>query len=239
MTRSRTRVLGMLLITVLLCVREASAHRDDYLNETLVYTTLEQSELEAEYWFDYGRQSGGHGDFSRHSTAIEFGITDSWMVDGRVSVASKEEQGTNFDLARLESRYRFLDEGVLPVDIAVSFEVNSERKSNGSRTVGIEPRLILSKDLGEKLNLTANLSEEIPLDSESSAFLVAFGSRFNWTKLVRVGSEFQYNFGEHSGLVIPQLWFAFPRDITMKIGYSIGVDQEPDDFFRIALEAGF
>ncbi|MFQ5714356.1 MAG: hypothetical protein ACE5GU_10025 [Candidatus Scalinduaceae bacterium] len=239
MTRRRFRILGMLLISVVLCTREASAHRDDYLNETLVYLTLERSELEAEYWFDHGRQSGDHRDFSRHNTAFEWGIIDSWMVDGRVAVVSEEGKGTNFDSARLESRYRFLDEGVLPVDIAASFEVNSERESDDSTTVGIEPRVILSRDFGEKLNLTVNLSEEIPLDSESPAFLVAFGSRFNWTKMVRVGSEFQYNFDEHSGSVIPQLWLAFPRDVTVKIGYSIGVDQEPDDFVRAALEVGF
>jgi len=239
MTRRSVRILGMLLISVVLYTGEASAHRDDYLNETLVYRTLERSELEAEYWFDYGRQSGGHGNFSRHSTAFEWGITDSWMVEGRATVVSEEGQGTNFDSGRLESRYRFLNEGVLPVDIAASFEVNSERGSDGSTTVGIEPRLILSRDFGKKLNFTVNLSEEIPLDSESPEFLVAFGSRFNWTKLVRAGSEFQYNFDEHSGSVIPQLWLSFPRDVTVKIGYSIGVDQEPDDFVRAAIEVEF
>lgn len=239
MTRSRVPILVMLLISVVLCTREASAHRDDYLNETLVYLTLERSELEAEYWFDHGRQSGGRGDFSRHNTALEWGITDSWMVDGRVTVFSEDGERTNFDSARVESRYRFLDEGVLPVDIAASFEVNSERESDGSTTVGIEPRVILSRDFGEKLNLTVNVSEEIPLDSQSHVFLFAFGSRFNWTKLVRVGSEFQYNFDKHSGSVIPQLWLAFPRDVTVKIGYSIGVDKEPDDFVRAAMEVEF
>jgi len=229
----------MLLLAVVLCPREGSAHRDDYTNETLVYLTLERGELEAEYWFDRGWQAGGGGDFSRHNTALEWGITDRWMVDGRVTVVSEGGQGTNFDSARLESRYRFMDEGVLPVDIALSFELNSEREPDGSTMVGIEPRVILSKDFGEKLNFTLNLAEEIPLDSESPAFEVAFGSRFNWTRLIRVGSEFQYNFHRHSGAVIPQLWFAFPRDVTVKIGYSAGVDREPDDFVRLALEVEF
>lgn len=239
MTRRHLRIFGILLLTVVSCTREASAHRDDYLNETLVYLTLERAELEAEYWYDRGRRSGDDADFSRHNGALEWGITNRWMLDGRVTAISQEGQGTNFDSGRLESRYRFLDEGVFPVDIAGSFEVNSERESDGSTTVGIEPRLILSKDIGEKLNLTANLSEEIPLDSRSPAFLVAFGGRFNWTKLVRVGSEFQFNFDEDTGSVIPQLWLAVGQDATVKIGYSIGVDQEPDDFARVALEIEF
>lgn len=229
----------MLLLAVVLYTQEASAHRDDYINETLVYLTLERSELEAEYWFDLGRPSGDGGDFTRHNAALEWGKTDHWMVDGRATIVSKDGERTNFDSARLESRYRFFDEGALPVDIAASFEVNSERVSDGSTTVGVEPRLILSKDFGEKLNLTVNLSEEIPFNSESPVFLVAFGSRFNWTNFIRVGSEFQYNFDKHAGSVIPQLWLAFPRDVTVKIGYSIGVDQEPDDFVRAALEVEF
>jgi len=237
MTRRRARTLAMLILPLLLWTREASAHRDDYVNETLVYLTLERSELEAEYWFDRGWRPGVRNDFTRHNTAIEWGITDHWMVDGRFTAITND--ATHFDSARLESRYRFLDEGTLPVDIAVSFEVNSERESDGSTTVGIEPRVILSRDFGERLNLTANLAEEIPLDSGTPAFLLALGSRFNLTKLVRVGSEFQYNFDEHSGSAIPQLWFALPRDVTVKIGYSIGIDGQPDDFVRAALEVEF
>lgn len=239
MTQRSVRILGMLLTTMVLSTWEASAHCDDYLNETFVYLSLKRGEIEAEYWFDHLMESDGRGDFFRHNTAFEWGITDRWMVDGRGTVVSEDGQGTNFDSARLESRYRFLDEGVLPVDIAASFEVNLEREPDASTTVSIEPRLILSRDFGERLNLTANLSEEIPLDSGSTAFLAAFGIRFNWTKLARIGSELQYNFDERSGWVTPQVWLGLPRDITMKFGYSIGVDREPGDFFRVALEVEF
>lgn len=237
MTGIRVSIPAMLMLPIFLCMQDASAHRDDYIDETLVYLTLEQNELEAEYWFDRGWRPEDHNDFTRHNAAIEWGITDHWMVDGRVTAVS--DGGTGFDSARLESRYRFFDEGVAPIDMAASFEVNSERGSDGATTFGIEPRVILSKDFGETLNFTANLSEEIPIDSGTPEFLVAFGTRYNWTELVRVGSEFQYNFDEHSGSVIPQLWLAFPRDVTVKFGYSIGIDKEPDDFARVALEVGF
>jgi len=237
MMRRRTRVLAILALPFLLCARKACAHRDDYLDETLVYLTLKQNEVEAEYWFDRGWRSGDRSNFTRHNTAVEWGITDHWMVDGRVTAIS--DDNTRFDSARVESRYRFFDEGERPVDTAVSFEVNSEREPDGSTTVGVEPRVILSKDFGEQLNLTANLSEEIPINSGSPASLVAFGGRYNWTELLRVGSEFQYNFDEHVGSVIPQLWLAFSQDVTVKIGYSIGIDQEPEDFARAALEVEF
>lgn len=231
----RARSLAILLLPLVFCAPEASAHRDDYLNETVVYLTLERSELEAEYWLD--RAWLPTAEFNRHNAAVEWGITDHWMADARVTAIS--DGGTNFDSARVESRYRFSNEGVRPVDVAVSLELNTEREPNGSRPVGIEPRLILSRDVGQKLNFTANLSEEIPLDSGTPAFLAALGTRFNWTDMVRVGSEFQYNFAEHTGSVIPQVWLAFGQDVTIKVGYSVGIDREPEDFARVALEVEF
>jgi hypothetical protein len=221
------------------CAPRASAHRDDYLNETIVYLTLAQGEHEAEYWFDLGRHSEADKYFTRHNFASEWSITEKWMADGRVTFLADPNKSLEFASGRFESRYRFGDEGTLPVDVAVSFEVNSERESDGSTTQGIEPRLILSKDIGEKLNFTSNMSEEVPFDAESSAFLLAFGSRFNWSQPVRVGSEVQYDFGSHAGSVIPQLWFAFKRDITVKLGYAAGFDQKPDSFARAALEVEF
>lgn len=237
MTRRRARIFAMLVLSLLWCAREASAHRDDYINETLVYLTLERGEIEAEYWLDGGWRQAERKEFTRHNSAIEWGITDHWMVDGQATAISDDR--TNFDSARVESRYRFLDEGAVPVDIAVSFEVNSEREPDGSTTVGIEPRVILSRDYGDDLNLTANLAEEIPLDSGTSAFLVAFGVRFNWTQMFRVGSELQYNLGDQTGSVIPQLWLPFHRDVTVKFGYAVGIERETDNFARMALEAEF
>jgi hypothetical protein len=229
--------LGMLMLSFVLCTERASAHRDDYINETVVYLTLARGEVEAEYWFDRGWPSNDRSDFTRHNAAIEWGITYHWMVDGRVTAVSDE--GTSFDSGRLESRYRFLDEGALPVDFAASLEVNAEREPDGQTALGIEPRVIVSKDFGEGLNLTTNFSEEVPLDSGTPAFRFTVGGRFDWTKLVRVGSEFQYIINSHSGSVIPQLGLSFPPDITVKIGYSIGIEREPDNFARAALEVEF
>ena len=166
-------------------------------------------------------------------------MTDHWMADGRATVETATQERTRFDSARLESRYRFLDEGSLPVDIAVSGEVNWEREEDGSMTVGFEPRLILSKDVAQALNLTLNLSEEIPLGSDPPAFLAALGTRFNFSHLVRLGTEFQYDFHERAGSVIPQLWFAFPRHVTLKVGYSWGLRNNGEDFGRVALEIEF
>jgi len=217
----------------------AQAHKDDYLDETLVYLTLERNELEAEYWLDRGRHAASGAHFLRHNVAMEWGITDHWMVDGRATGISDDGRSTEYDSSRVESRYRFLDEGDRLLDVAVSLEVNSERESDGSTTTAVEPRLIISHDFGEKTNLTLNLSEETPLDSGTPAFLAAFGNRIDLTRLVRVGSEFQYDFMAGAGAAIPQVWLTFPHEVTLKLGYSVGLGLEPDDYVRAALEIEF
>jgi len=215
------------------------AHRDDYIDETLVYVTVEKAEVEAEYWFDYGYQSSRQKNFLRHTIATEWGITDRWMVDIRTTLKKEMNDNTTFDSGRIESRYRFFNEGDLPVDIAVSWEINWKRLENGSIQTRVEPRLILSKDLNEKLNITFNLSEEIPLDSNQATLQTALGFRYNWSGFVRFGSEFQYDSVENAGSVIPQMWFALPYDIALKAGYSIGFDRNKENFGRIALEVEF
>lgn len=217
----------------------ADAHRDDYLDETLVYLTLEHAEFEAEYWLDYGSLSETSEHFFRHNLALERGISDHWMIDGRMTVKTPDVGSTRLDSARVESRFRFKEEGEWPIDVAISGELNWEHEEDGSTTLGLEPRLILSRDFNEKLNLTLNLSEEIPLDAENPAFLVALGTRFNWTQFARIGSELKYDFDKHAGSAIPQVWFAFPHDIIIKTGYSMGFDRNEEDFARIAVEVEF
>jgi hypothetical protein len=226
-------------VTCLFLPQAAFAHRDDYINETVVYLTLAHNEREAEYWLDSGANSGTAQDFLRHNAALEWGITDHWMVDGRFTAIAPSGSGPVYDSSRVETRYRFSEEGVKPLDVAVSMEVNSERRADGSTGTGIEPRLILSHDFGEKFNVTGNLSEDVPLNSGSPTLLTALGLRYNWTRFVRVGSEFQYDVGDVSGAVIPQVWFAFSPDVTLKLGYAAGIDRNPIDFARAALEVEF
>ncbi len=231
--------VGIVFFLFIMSPFQAHAHRDDYLDETLVYLTLEKTELEAEYWFDYGKDDEASDHFFRHNAAIEWGITDHWMVDGRGTIKTVNAGATTFDGGRIETRYRFSEENVHPVDIALSTELNWERSDTGSMDAGIEPRLVLSKDFREKLNLTLNLSEEIPFDAGHAAFLVAAGIRYNWTELIRVGSEWHYDTQDDAGSLIPQIWFALPHGLTVKVGYSAGLGNNPEDFGRIALEAEF
>jgi len=220
-------------------VGEAWPHRDDYLDETSVYLTLGQGELEPEYWLDYGHDREEEEHFLRHHAALEWGITEHWMVDGRTTLKDTVHGGVSFDGGRVETRYRFAEENAHFLDLAVSAEMNWERDEEGDLVGGLEPRLIVSKDFRETLNLTLNLSEEFPFDSEKPSFKLAAGVRYNWTDLVRVGMEWHHDSGSGGGSIIPQVWFTPRPDLTVKLGYSVGYRDNREDFARLALEAEF
>ncbi len=114
----------------------------------------------------------------------------------------------DFDSARLESRYRFGEEGDLPVDMALSGEVNTERTEKGSREYGLEPRLILPKDF-DKLNVTLNLPTEITLQQRTVEFLPSLGVRYDLSQLLRVGSEVKGTPARPEATLIPQVWRRF------------------------------
>ncbi len=204
--------------------------------------TLEKQEIEPEYWLDFGRQekkdSGKHVAFLRHNFALEYGITEHWMIDGRGSIKNARHEETLFDSGRFETRYRFFEEGTKPIDVAVSLEANTEKNEHGRQEPAIEPRLILSRDF-KRLNLTLNLPEEIFLKTGELTFAPAWGFRYNTTNILRFGCEMRYNTHSHEDSVIPQIWFALPHEITIKLGYSFGFNRNEESFGRVTFEVGF
>jgi hypothetical protein len=89
-----TRAVQLLVMGLsLLPVRTALAHREDYIDETLVFQTLEEHAVEPEYWFDYGTRP--EADFTRHNVALEYGITDHLMIDGRATVDDPDSGNAN------------------------------------------------------------------------------------------------------------------------------------------------
>jgi hypothetical protein len=233
----RARAVQLLVVALsLLSARMALAHREDYIDETLVFQTLEEHAVEPEYWFDYGTRP--EGDFNRHNVALEYGITDHLMIDGRATVDNPDNGDANFDSARLETRFRFTEEGEWPIDLALSAEVNTRRLENGHYQYGLEPRLVLSKDLG-RLNFTLNVAEELPVNRGAPSVEFASGVRYNATNLLRFGSELKYDVHERGGAIIPQVTLAFPHEITFKVGYSKGFDQNRENFARFVIEVEF
>jgi len=226
------------LLFLLLSARIVDAHRADYIDETLVFQTVEEGSIEPEYWFDYGHDGESNRYFQRHNFSLEYGLTHYLMIDSRLTIDHPENRNTNFDSGRFEVRYRFGEEGDRPVDVALSGEMNMRHLDDGHYQYGIEPRLILSKDFS-KMNVTLNVAEELPVNRGAPSVELASGARYDLTQLFRFGSEFKYDVHERSGAVIPQIWFAFPHEITLKAGFSAGFDRNHENFLRLVIEAEF
>jgi hypothetical protein len=221
---------------LVLCAATVYATGEDYIDETLVYLTVERGAVEPGYWFDIGRDDSGR--FMRHNLVLEYGITDHWMIDGRATVLDERSDGFHFDSSRLETRYRFFDEGTLPVDIAASGEINSNRDENGHQIVGIEPRLIFSRELG-KINMTLNVAAEFPFSRHSPSVETRGGWEYDVTDFFHFGTELRYDTEEHAVAVIPQIWFTLPHKVTLKAGYSYDFGPTHERFLRTAVVIEF
>lgn len=237
--RDGMKVSRYLFAFVLLALvsMSAFAHREDYTGSTLVFLTLQKGELEPEYLLDVARTTRGDREqFLRHTLALEYGITEHWMIDGRIT--SADDDASRFGGAHIESRYRFGEEGARPVDVAVSAEVGFERGENGEKDdLELEPRLVLSKDVG-RFNATANFVEVISSEKPSD-FVVNSGVRFDATELFRFGSELSFDQRSRSSSVLPQVWLALPHELTFKLGVSEPIHRGDERFVRLVVEKEF
>lgn len=128
-------------------------------------------------------------------------------------------------------------EGTLPVDVAISAELNNEQAEE-ERNWGIEPRLILSRDFA-KANVTVNLAEEVGLSSHETSFDPSLAMRYDATRVIRFGTELRYFTGEGGGAIIPQMAINLPHDVTLRFAFSWGVgNDQGSNFTRMSAEAG-
>ena len=222
--------LSAVAIAVLLLVPSvAHAHRDDYLDETFVYVTLGRHEFELEAWAE-ARRDTDHRTVGWYTGAFEYGITSHWMADGAAQTLDQGE-GLQFGRLRLETRARFAEEGAWPVDIAASAEYEHEtRASKGVESEDVlTPRVVLSRDVSRDLNTTLNFDFPIRLTGDREVtFAYALGVRYPADTAVRVGTELKGNPSEDTATVFPQVWFALPKELTLKFGTGIGLTSQTD-----------
>lgn len=216
------------------------AHKDDYLNETFVYRTLDRHELELEYWFDYhALTTVGAGQY-QHTVSAEYGFTNVWMADIALNYGNLSSAHT-YELSRwrLETRRRFGEEGSRIPDIALSLELEGEQ-GIAEWEYQITPRLVLSHDFGSKLNTTLNLFVGIGMGHDAPiAPGYNFGVRYPGDGVLRIGAEVIQTFNHHvSSLLIPQIWILPWEEGVIKLGYAKAYGSEERYFVRLAFEAG-
>ena len=218
----------------------ASAHRDDYIDETFVYMTLARNEFELELWGE-GRSSEDRASSYWYTSAFEYGITSRWTIDG-AGQWTQDRDPLRFGRLRLETRCRFSEEGRLPVDLAASAEYEREHPgSTGDYEQTLTPRIVVSRDLMRRFNTTLNLDFPIALpDGDHVSFAWALGARYPDEGFARYGVELKQHASEHQAVAFPQIWFALPREMTLKFGVGIGLTPQTDPVVaRAVFEAEF
>lgn len=219
----------------------AFAHRDDYIDETFVYQTLGRGEREIELW---GEIHDGNDRHPRpwYTGAFEYGATSRWTIDAAAQWV-QDPSGLGFGRFRAETRYRFADEGLAPLDLAASveYEIETARATGAEQEHVLTPRLVVSRDLSSAFNTTLNLDLPITLSADPTVQVrYALAARFPAEGLIRVGTEFKQTPAEKSATLFPQLWFALPREITFKLGMGIGLGSADDPLVgRVVVESEF
>lgn len=160
--KSRT-ALWLALALAVAVARPAHADRR-ILGYTYPYMTLPAGAAEVEHYLDARLQKSDDPSTAgqerqwrpswQHQVELEYGITDR-LDFGFYNVFAQKPYGSmEYEGIKLRSRYRFADQGDLPLDIAVyaeGFYYNDE--------AGFEERLILSKSV-KQLELHLNLKTE-------------------------------------------------------------------------------
>jgi hypothetical protein len=175
--RRATALASMLAASSLLfSTRDAQANPRP-LPFTYPYQTLPEDSLEVEQYVDYtparieetqddgSKKRMWDGNY-RLQTELEYGITDHLEL-GTYLVFKQEasvEPLMKFDGVKERLRYRFAEEGQLPIDIAVYFELAQFHDE-----FEIEEKLILAKRFGN-LRLMANLWVEQELERGKDEF---------------------------------------------------------------------
>ncbi|MGE5179466.1 MAG: hypothetical protein ACM3PF_10260 [Bacteroidota bacterium] len=234
------RAAALALAIWLAVPAQALAHRDDYIDETFVYQTLAAHERELEGWAEVHAGRDRRPQFW-YTGAFEWGLTSRWTLDA-ASQWLHREGATTFGRLRSETRYRFSEEGRRPIDMAASLEYELETKNvtGEDNEATITPRLVLSRDLSRSWNTTVNLDFPVAISGGGLEFQYAIGTRYPAEGFLRVGTEFKQTPGERSAVLFPQVWFALPDEMTLKLGVGIGLAREDDPVnARAAFEAEF
>ena len=218
--------------------RYASAHPDDYIDETFVYQTVERHEAEVESWVE-AREARDDSVAGWYTAALEYGLTERWMAD--VAFQAVNDPALHFGRLRVETRYRFAEEGTWPVDLATSLEYEAEHDATtGELEQSVTPRLVISKDIISSVNTTLNLDLPVRIDQGGTvSFAYALGVRYPARGRFRIGAEVRHDVRARIATVFPQLWLlpSHRVGLVVKVGLGVGLTQAADPWVaRLSFE---
>ena len=244
----------VMAVTGMLCalgLTDAEAHMRDYLvNQS--YHTTKKHEVELEVWTDYNLTEAGHdGTYNfKQQDELEYGLTDRWQWAYYEVFTWNRKDDFERDEFKIETKYRLLDSGVLPVDVAVYGEYANPNGRRDDHSDELEGKLILSRDVGP-LNLVSNLIAEKTINTHSDwEFAYTLGASYALTPRTRVGLEWKETLGDsdefgirrrdHKAYLIPELITSLTDHVRVGFGIGFGLTHPSDDLqFKSLVEVEF
>ena len=230
----------------------AEAHGRDYL-VTQPYYTAKRGEFEVEVWTDFKMpklDDAGTYNF-KQQYEVEYGVTNHFQVAAYEIVKWDRTDDFEVDAYKIETKYRFAEEGQWPVDVALYGEYENPNGRADTEPQELEGKLILSRDFGP-LNLTGNMILQKRLQSGHHVELsYALGASYPIAPTARVGleltetlgdvqEEFGFRRADHELYLVPGVYVNLTKDLRLLAGVAVGLTRGSDDVqFRSILEWEF
>ena len=189
--------LSLMAVTLSLLPGISFAHMRDYLFNQGYHTTR-KGEFEVELWNDFNMKEADNDNSysSKHQVELEYGLTNHLQLAYYEVFKWDRPKDWRRDAFKIEAKYRFLESGELPIDIALYGEY---KNPNGHRATGsdeLEGKLILSRDFGP-WNLVGNLIAERKINEhEDLQWEYTLGTSYPVTPRVRVELEMKETLGD-------------------------------------------
>lgn len=151
-----------------------------FLPFTYQYATPGQGERELELFTDFDQRSGFENELE-----FEYGVTDHLALSAYAVARPYPFEARAF---KLEGRYRLLEPGVLPVDVALY----GEYEHMLTEPPNLEAKLILEKALGP-VTLEANLIGEKQLGEDPAELNASAGAVYHASEMLHPGVELVYD----------------------------------------------
>ena len=212
----------------------------DYIFNQGYYTTR-KGEFELELYNDLNMPESDDDDTfnSKHPVDLEVGLTDHLQLAAYEVFAWDRSEDWRQSEYKIEAKYRFLQSGELPVDVALYAEYANPDGHRKISSDEIEGKLILSRDIG-KWNLVANLITEREINThEDWKWSTTAGISYAVKPKVRLGLELQEMLGDqgefgvhrkdHALQLMPTIAASLTPHARILFGPAVGLTRAADD----------
>ena len=234
-------LISMTAISMLLCTQgRASAHMRDYLFNQGYHTTR-KGEAEVELYNDFNMPNTERDNTfnSLHQVELEYGITNRLQLSYYEVYKWNRTDDWQRDAFKVEAKYRFLESGELPVDIALYGEYKNPNGRNQAASDEVEGKLILSRDFG-RWNIVGNLITERKINEhEDLQWSYTAGASYELNPKVRLGLELQETLGDqgefgirrkdHQLQLMPVIAASLTPNCRVLFGPAVGLTHAADD----------